>query len=141
MICKFVRLHPAAKVPTKAHDTDMGFDLYAIESFLLDPGGDILVKTGIAIELPPGYGAVVRSRSSQAKRRIIVCGGNGTVDPGYRGDIGVGLMNLGNGGYDVKVGDRIAQLVIEQVHDVVMVEVDALTDSERGANGFGSSGR
>jgi len=139
--CKFVRLREEARAPTKAYPSDAGFDLYSPDSFTLLPGESRLVKTGIAIELPSGFGAVVRSRSSQAKRGVVICGGTGTVDPGYRGDIGVGLHNLGTQTYMVERGHRIAQLVIERVYDVELVECDELSPSDRQTSGFGSSGR
>ncbi len=141
MHCRVKLLRDGARLPTKAHATDSGFDLYSPTAFVVDAGEAVLIDTGIAIELPPGFGAVVRSRSSQAKRRIFICGGTGTVDPGYRGAIGVGIANFGTQPYTVEVGDRIAQLVIERVYDFEMVEVLTLDPTDRGTSGFGSSGK
>jgi dUTP pyrophosphatase len=140
LTCKFKRLHESARMPTKAHPSDAGFDLHALAVQRIGPGETVLIPTGIAIELPPGWCASVRPRSSL--NRIGVIGGMGLIDPGYRGSIGVTLTNLHEFQYfTVKEGDRVAQLVIEQLPVVEMVEVDELSASDRNTNGFGSSGR
>lgn len=106
---------------------------------MLSPGVSQAVPTGIAIELPPGYEAQVRPRSGLALKHSVTCN-FGTIDPGYRGEIRVVMFNLGQADYTIEKGDRIAQLVIARYEAVEWVE-DELSDSARGAGGFGSSGR
>lgn len=137
------RLHPAAQIPTYAHgpEEDAGMDLRAVESVALPPGEAVLVPTGLAIELPPGYEAQIRPRSGLAlKHSIILPNSPATIDPGYRGEIRVILLNLGKAAYQVEQGDRIAQMVVARYEAVEWVETD-LRESVRGEGGFGSSGR
>jgi len=137
------RLHPDAVLPRYAHgpDEDAGLDLHAIEAATLQPGIAQAIPTGLAIELPPGYEAQVRPRSGMAlKHSITLPNAPATIDPGYRGEIRVILLNLGRQDYQVHAGDRIAQLVIARYEPVEWVEGE-LNQSERGAGGFGSSGR
>ena len=116
-------------------------DLRAVERIVLAPGVAQGVPTGIAIELPAGYEAQVRPRSGLAlKHGITMPNGPGTIDPGYRGEIRVILLNLGAEAYTVHAGDRIAQLIIAR-YEAVEWDESALAGSERGAGGFGSSGR
>lgn len=132
-------LNSAARVPTRANETDAGYDLYAIEDQPIHPGGRAVVKTGIAVAITEGYYGRVAPRSGLAvKKGIDVLAG--VVDASYRGEVGVVLINLGFDLFEVKAGDRIAQLIIEKCHDVVWQEVETLPDSQRGAGGFGSSG-
>jgi dUTP pyrophosphatase len=106
----------------------------------LEPGVAGLVPTGIAIELPPGYEAQIRPRSGLAlKHAITLPNAPATIDPGYRGEIKVILLNLGRANYQVQAGDRIAQMVVAKYEAVEWVERE-LTDSKRGTGGFGSSG-
>ena len=140
---KMTRLHPAAVLPKYAHgpDEDAGMDLCATESVLLAPGQPQLVPTGLAIELPPGYEAQIRPRSGLSlKHALTIPNSPATIDPGYRGEIKVILLNLGKTTYQITAGDRIAQMVIAQYTPVEWVESE-LSDSLRGAGGFGSSGR
>ena len=137
------RLHPDAVLPFYAHgpDEDAGMDLHAVESVTLEPGKPRLVPTGLAIELPPGYEAQVRPRSGLAlKHGITMPNAPATIDPGYRGEIRVILLNLGSAAYTVEVGDRVAQMIVARYEAIEWVEGD-LADSRRGAGGFGSSGR
>jgi len=116
-------------------------DLCAVEDVTLEPGVPRLVPTGLTVEIPPGYEAQVRPRSGLAlKHAITMPNAPGTIDPGYRGEIRVILLNLGSQAYTVHAGDRIAQMVVARYQAVEWVEGD-LADSERGAGGFGSSGR
>ena len=135
------KLHPDAVLPSYAHGSqeDAGMDLRSVERVVLSPGVPQGVPTGIAIELPPGYEAQVRPRSGMALKHAISCN-FGTIDPGYRGEIRVVMFNLGKADYVVEKGDRIAQLVIAQYTGVEWQEAE-LSESERGAGGFGSSGR
>lgn len=137
------KLHPAAIVPTYAKPGDAGADLYAIEEKTLRPGERSLVKTGIAIALPEGFVGLVHPRSGLAlKNGISVVNTPGTIDSGYRGEIGVVLINHDlNESFSVKVGDRIAQLVIQKFENAVFKIVSELPPSERASGGYGSTGK
>jgi dUTP pyrophosphatase len=143
MQVKIKKLHPGAYIPSYAHGPreDAGMDLRAVEDAVLEPGKPFAVATGFAMELPPGYEAQVRPRSGLAlKHAVTVPNAPGTIDPAYRGEVKVILLNLGKEDYPVRAGDRIAQMVIARYEPVEWVETD-LEDSARGAGGFGSSGR
>jgi len=137
------RIHPAARLPEYVHGPgeDAGMDLRSVEDATLEPGVPRLVGTGITIELPPGWEGQVRPRSGLALRHAITMpNAPGTIDPGYRGEVRVILLNLGREPYTVRAGDRIAQLIVARYEQVEWVEGE-LGDSARGAGGFGSSGR
>jgi len=137
------RLHAKAILPSYAHgpDEDAGMDLHAVESVILEPGVAGLVPTGIAVELPPGYEAQIRPRSGLALRHAITMpNAPATIDPGYRGEIRVILLNLGRAAYAIEAGDRIAQMIVARYEPVEWIE-GKLADSRRGAGGFGSSGK
>jgi len=143
MTFRIKRLQPDAKVPEYAHGPleDAGMDLRAVERTVLHPGAPKLVPTGLAIELPPGYEAQIRPRSGLAlKHAITLPNAPATIDPGYRGEIKVILLNLGASDYVIERGDRIAQMVIARYEAVEWEEGD-LNSSARGEGGFGSSGR
>jgi dUTP pyrophosphatase len=136
-------LHPDAILPQYAHgpEEDAGMDLHAVEDVLLEPGVPALVPTGLAIELPPGFEAQIRPRSGLALRHAVTLpNAPATIDPGYRGEIRVILLNLGREPYQVRKGDRIAQMVIARYEAIEWVEAE-LSETRRGAGGFGSSGR
>ena len=137
-------LHPAAAPPTRAHDHDAGYDLACVEDFTLWPGRRRVVGTGVAIALPPGLAGLVTPRSGLAARHgITIVNAPGLVDPGYRGELRVTLLNTGEAPHAVRAGDRIAQLVLVPfvAPEVRVVEdLDAGPDA-RGELGFGSSGR
>ena len=142
MQVRIKRLQPDAEIPTYAHgpDEDAGLDLRAIESVELKPAEPGLVPTGISIEVPPGYEAQIRPRSGLAlKHAITLPNAPATIDPGYRGEIKVILLNLGRDSYLVRKGDRIAQLVIARYERVEWIEGE-LSETMRGGGGFGSSG-
>ena len=135
------RLDPAATLPARAHPGDAGLDLYAAGDHAIPPGETRLVGTGLAIELPPGTEAQVRPRSGLAlKHSVTVLNTPGTVDEGYRGEVGVILINHGRSAFEVRCGMKIAQLVIKPTLAVDVVAVDALSDTSRGDGGFGSTG-
>lgn len=143
MKVKIQKLHPDAFLPEYAHGSgeDAGMDLRAVGAAVLKSGAPLAVPTGLAIELPPGYEAQIRPRSGLAlKHAITLPNAPATIDPGYRGEIRVILMNLGREDYRVERGDRIAQLVIARYEAVEWVESE-LNNTQRGAGGFGSSGR
>ena len=136
------KLHVDAVLPHYAHGPteDAGMDLRALERVVLSPSVAQAVPTGIAIELPAGYEAQIRPRSGMALKHSIVAN-FGTVDPGYRGEIRVVMFNLSAGDYVIEKGDRIAQLVVARYEAVEWEEGGELGESQRGAGGFGSSGR
>ncbi len=116
-------------------------DLVSIEPSTIPPGGRRLVRTGLAVEIPVGFEGQVRPRSGLAlKNGITVLNAPGTIDAGYRGEIGVVLANFGEAMFKVEPGMRIAQLVIAAVATVTIKVADVLSTSERGAGGYGSSG-
>src|SRR6476660_5890037 len=143
MQIRIQRIHQAAILPNYAHgpQEDAGMDLRAVEDTVLEPQEPRLVPTGLTIELPPGYEAQVRPRSGLAlKHAISMPNAPGTIDPGYRGEIRVILINLGREPYTVHAGDRIAQMIVARYEAVEWAEGE-LRDSRRGEGGFGSSGR
>lgn len=143
MQVKIRLLSPAAVLPEYAHgpQEDAGMDLRASEAAVLQPGRPTLVPTGLALELPPGYEAQIRPRSGLAlKHAITLPNSPATIDPGYRGEIRVILLNLGREPYMVEAGDRIAQMIVARYEQVEWSEAD-LAESRRSAGGFGSSGR
>ncbi len=139
-----LRLDPDLPLPAYARPGDAGIDLVARESVTLPPGGGrALVPTGIAIALPDGYAGFVQPRSGLAFRHGVTClNSPGLIDSGYRGELKVCLVNTDpSTPFEVTRGERIAQLVVQAVSHVDFVEVDALDDTDRGEQGFGSSGR
>lgn len=152
------KLHPDAKIPTRNNPTDAGLDLYANETVTLMPrsfeveGCDerldalaedkarAIVSTGIAIEFPPGYGFFIHDRSGLSAKfgvhRVA-----GVADEAYRGEIKVALINLGHRSYTIKKGDRIAQGVLMPIALPIVREVETLSETSRGVQGFGSSGK
>ncbi len=139
---KIKMLDPDLPVPSYAHPSDAGADLHARESAVLQPGERALIRTGLAIALPHGYVGLVHPRSGfAAKHGITVVNAPGTVDAGYRGEIMVTLLNTDNtNAFEVKRGDRIAQLVIQKVELAQFEQVQTLDDTARGTGGFGSTG-
>jgi dUTP pyrophosphatase len=141
-------------LPKKAHQSDAGFDLYAYsvpypgednyleDIYFLQPNKRVLVKCGFGMALPVGFEGQVRPRSGLAlKNGISVVNSPGTIDAGYRNEVGVILINHGTEPFQFKAGDRIAQLVIQKLPDIEVVEVEELSNpSERGQAGFGSTG-
>jgi dUTP pyrophosphatase len=137
------RIRNDAVLPEYAHgpEEDAGLDLRAVEGATLQPGKPHLVPTGLSVELPPGYEAQIRPRSGLAlKHAITLPNSPATIDPGYRGEIRVILLNQGQEVYVIHPGDRIAQMVIAR-YEPIEWEEGELNDSRRGAGGFGSSGR
>jgi len=138
---KVKKLNPAATLPAYAREGDAGLDLFAVKAMVIEPGKSALVPTGIAIELPSGTEAQVRPRSGLAlKHAITVLNTPGTVDEGYRGEVGVILINHGATAFTVEAGMKIAQMVVSPRIQVAVVEVPELSDTQRGAGGFGSTG-
>ena len=143
MQLRVARLSDAARLPARAHPGDAGLDLHAAESARIVPGMRENVGTGIAIEIPEGHAGLVLPRSGLAARHgIALVNAPGLIDSGYRGEIRVLLLNTHPGVvFEIEPGDRIAQLVISPIADAEPIEVEELSDSDRGGGGFGSSGR
>lgn len=143
MTIRIQKIHPAAVLPEYAHGPheDAGMDLRSVADVTLQPGVPRLVPTGLTIQVPPGYEAQVRPRSGLAlKHAIAMPNAPGTIDPGYRGELRVILLNLGAEPYTIHAGDRIAQMVVAR-YETVQWEEGELAGSSRGEGGFGSSGR
>ena len=139
---KVRKLHPAAQLPRYAHTGawgDLAADLYAAEPATLAPGQTLPVSTGIALELPSEYGALVEDRSGLAVKGITTLAG--VIDPGYRGELKVVLTNLSSELKLISVGDRIAQLRLVRRYEAIFEEVDELIEAPRGLGGFGSTGQ
>ena len=139
-----MRLDPELPLPSYARPGDAGADLVARADHVLAPGGGrALIPTGIAIALPESYAGFVLPRSGLALRHGVTCLNTpGLIDAGYRDEISVLLVNLDRRiAFDVQPGDRIAQLVVQRVHEVEWDEVDSLDDTARGTGGWGSTGR
>lgn len=136
---KVKKLREGAVIPFKAHPTDSGFDLFSAEDVELLPWQTKVAPTGLAFELPVGYEMQVRPRSGLSTKtslKVII----GTVDAGYRGEVGMIVYNANLHSSFIKKGDKIAQAVIQKIPDIEMVEVEELDKGERGVNGFGSTG-
>lgn len=142
MKAKIVQLTLTAKIPTQAHEGDVGFDVRSDETQKIPAGGRKLFKTGLAIQPEPGYEIQVRSRSGMAlKQGVIVLNSPGTIEPTYTGEIGVILYNTTDKEVAIYKGDRIAQLVFKEYEPKVDFEVvRELSETGRGNGGFGSSG-
>ena len=138
---KVKRLSPSATVPVRAHPGDAGLDLSAAVDLLIPPGETRLVATGLAIELPSGTEAQIRPRSGLAlKHNLTVLNAPGTIDEGYRGEVGIILINHGRTVFEVRCGMKVAQLVVKPTLAVEVLEVEVLTETDRATGGFGSTG-
>ena len=128
-------------VPTKAHSDDAAFDLQSRSNMTVPVGKSTLVPTGVFIELPVNYEAQIRPRSGLAlKKNITLTNSPGTIDAGYRGEIGVIMFNHGPEEFVIKRGDRIAQMVITRLPEVELTVCESLSETNRGSGGFGSTG-
>ena len=134
-------LNDKAIIPSYAHNDDSGLDLFSIECVEILSSESKLIKTGISIELPKNTEAQIRPRSGLAlKHQITVLNTPGTIDSGYRGEIGVILINHGKKKFKIKIGMKIAQMVISSIIKANIIKTNKITDSLRGQNGFGSTG-
>jgi len=135
------RLTSSAILPDRAHASDAGLDLYSAVDVTIPPGETRLVGTGVALELPPGTEGQIRPRSGLAlKHGVTVLNSPGTIDEGYRGELGVILINHGRATFEVRHGMKIAQLVVQSRLALDVVEATQLSDTDRGSGGFGSTG-
>ena len=135
------RIDPAAQLPSYAHPGDAGMDVRSIEELTIPPGGRALVRTGLVMQLPPDAEAQVRPRSGLAlKHGVTVLNAPGTIDAGYRGEVGVILANFGDAPFVVEKGMKVAQIVVARVEQAEIEEVQETNATARGAGGFGSTG-
>lgn len=137
---KITRISEDAILPTYAHDTDAGADVYAIEETVIKPYQTVIVKTGIKVAIPKGYEIQIRPRSGlSSKTNLRIANAPGTIDADYRGEVGVIMTNIGGTTATIAKGDRIAQMVIMPVPMIKWEEVDSLDSTERNEKGFGST--
>ena len=142
MKVKLTKLHPNAKIPTKSTEGSAAYDLYSIESAYIPVGETVMIRTGLAMQIPDGWKGEVYSRSGLASRGLVVSNSPGKIDSDYRGEIQVILHN--NRSVDVigvEAGDRIAQFEINPVHSIEFEESENLVMTFRGDKGFGSTGK
>lgn len=142
MQLRFKKLRDDAIIPTQAHAGDAGSDLYAVEGVVLAPGARAKVPTGVAVAIPDGHAGLILPRSGLAhKHGITLTNTPGLIDSGYRGELQVLMLNTDRDtAYEVKVGDRIAQLMIVAFAAPEWAEVEEFDETTRGEGGFGSSG-
>lgn len=142
MLLKIKKIHPDAVIPKYANYGDAGLDLFSIEDHVINPGDHLLVKTGLQMELPMGFEAQIRPKSGLAlKNRITVLNSPATIDSGYRGELGIIIINHGDEDFEIKKGEKIAQMVIAKHEIAEIMEVEELFPSQRGTGGFGSTGK
>jgi dUTP pyrophosphatase len=144
MNINFKKLHPGAKPPFRATVNSAGADLFAFigQDIIINRGERLLIATGIAVEIPPGFGGFIFPRSSiSSKHGISLANCVGVIDADYRGEVKVSLINHSNEPYTIKNGDRIAQLAVLPVERVEFTEKSTLSATERGEGGFGSTGK
>lgn len=141
VVIEVKKLDSTAIIPEYQTEGSAGFDLHAIAEIVLQPGQFALVGTGLAFAIAPGYEVQVRPRSGLAfKKGVTVLNSPGTIDSDYRGEIGVLLINHGDEPFAIQPGDRVAQGVVQRVTQADFAEKPELSDTRRGAGGFGSTG-
>tara|TARA_R100000008_G_C3585985_1_gene172328 strand:+ start:3428 stop:3850 length:423 start_codon:yes stop_codon:yes gene_type:complete len=136
---EFKKLHPDAIIPTRAHNSDAGMDVYSVEDIRIPARGDILTGLGLASKFPNGHALLVYNKSGRATKLKLDKGAE-VIDAGYRGEIHVHLFNHSDVNVVIKKGEKIAQLILVPIWAGQPIEVDELDDTERGDGGFGSSG-
>jgi len=143
MELRVLRLRDGARLPSRGRSGDAGLDLHAAEAATVDPGARASIRTGIAVEIPPGHAGLVLPRSGLAARHgIALVNAPGLIDSGYRGEVRVLMLNTDRErAFEVEPGDRIAQLLLTPYAEAEPVEAVELAASSRGAGGFGSTGR
>ena len=133
-----IMLDEGARMPTRAHEADAGLDFYSKENCYIYAGEGHDFETGVHVQIPKGYEGKIESKSGLMAKRIVSLGG--VIDSGYTGSIRITLWNFGKEGYEFHVGDKIAQLVLHKIITPELELVDSLEETERGNNGFGSTG-
>ena len=135
-----VMLDDGAKMPTRAHSTDAGLDLYCVQGVIIEPYSSTTIDTGVHVGFEPGtYGKIESKSGLNVKHGIVCCGG--VIDESYTGSIVVKVYNLSDDWYTFEAGDKIAQMIIMKYEAPEIELVDHLDDTERGADGFGSTGK
>lgn len=140
MQIKFKKLNENAKPPTYAFKFDAGMDLYCLENISVEPNQSVQISTGIAMEIPEGFVGLIWDKSGLSHKSGLKTVG-GVVDSQYRGEIKVGMINLSNETYNFEAGQKIAQMLIQKVEQVDLIESDDLSETDRGEGGFGSTGK
>ena len=135
------KMHIDAQIPKYGHENDACMDLYVVEDYYLRPGDVKILNTGVSFDIPAGYSLEVRPRSSAIKNQLIILNAPGTIDESYTGIVYIGVKNVGDKDYDINKGDRMAQIKLEPVIKIELYEIDELKQTDRGAGGFGSTGR
>jgi dUTP pyrophosphatase len=138
MELKVKRIHPEAKLPVRGHPGDAGLDLFSCRDLEIPPGDLRPVPTGIQVSIPKGFAGLVWDKSGISLKGVHRLAG--VIDACYRGEIQVVLVNLGTAPFPIKAGMKIAQLLIQPVSEIKVVESETLDDTSRGENGFGSTG-
>jgi dUTP pyrophosphatase len=136
---KIKKLHPDVIIPKYAHEGDAGMDLFSVEDLILKPKHRALVKTGLSIELPKGYVSLIWDKSGIALKGIKTMGG--VIEHTYRGEYKIIMVNLSSENYEIKKGQKIAQLLIQKIETAEIEEVNELSETTRGDGGFGSTGK
>jgi len=138
---KIKKLHPEAIMPHYTHDGDAGMDVYSTEDLILLPTQRKLIPTGLSFEIPKGFEIQIRPKSGLAlKHGLTIINTPGTLDSGYRGELGIILLNTGEAPYEIKKSEKIAQIILARYEEAEIQEVKELGDSSRGAEGYGSTG-
>lgn len=136
----FEKIEKNAKLPTKQHERDVGYDIFSVEDAVLKKNDIRLLRTGLRMKLPQDLEAQIRPRSGMALSGIIIPNSPGTIDSGYRGEVKIILGNISQEDFKINQGDRIAQMIFSKVEHPSIVE-GKVEETERGENGFGSTGR
>ena len=139
MELKIRRIHPEAKLPSYGHKGDAGLDLFSCADYVLGAGEVKAIQTGIKVAIPRGYVGLIWDKSGISLKGVHKLAG--VVDAGYRGEVQVVMINLGNAPYEIKKGMKIAQMLIQPINDVEVIEAEDLDDTLRGEGGFGSTGQ
>ena len=148
MNIKVKKIHHNAVIPKFAHSTDTGFDLFTVENIRIHPKQKSIVRTGLIFELPEGWGIQVRNKSGITMKGVPNLLGNnadivvymGTIDQAYRGEVGIMVKNISNKTIAIPSGTKLAQGVLERVYQCTFEEVEEVSETDRGANGYGSTG-
>jgi len=138
MELKIKRIHPEAKLPSYGHKGDAGLDLFSCADYVLGAGEVKAIQTGIKVAIPRGYVGLIWDKSGISLKGVHKLAG--VVDAGYRGEVQVVMINLGNAPYEIKKGMKIAQMLIQPISEVEVIEAEDLDDTSRGEDGFGSTG-
>lgn len=140
MILKVKKLSPDAVLPSYAHYGDAGMDVYSNETVTIEPGQAVKIKSGVSFEIPEGFVGLMWDKSGLSTNHKLKTLG-GVIDSSYRGESLLGIINLGETAYTIEKGHKVCQLLIQKIETVEIKEVEELSDTTRGAGGFGSTGK